>query len=122
MSEQSDLHSVCQDSSTWHSLSPAQEHLLPTLLYHPHIAVGHDSFGTSTMSLAEYTAREALLNQRYIERFAEPLKRDHAKFATTSIFGLLEACIARCTQARSVTASASPVEESIHQLLTILGT
>ncbi len=74
------------------------------------------------MPLAEFTALEALLNKRYSERFADPLSREHAEFANTYIFGLLEACIIRCAQAGDFTPSGPTVEGVIDELLAVLGT
>lgn len=121
VSDHADLRSACQTfvASAFAALS--DEHVLPTPRYHAHMAVGRDYFGDSVMTLAEFTALEALLDQRYAERFAEPLKRKHAEFATTYIFGVLEACIVRCAQAGDFTPSGPAVEESIDELLTVLG-
>jgi hypothetical protein len=74
------------------------------------------------MSLAEFTTLETLLNQRYAERFAEPLKREYAEFASTYIFGLLEACVARCARVSDFTPTGPAVEAATDELLTVLAT
>jgi hypothetical protein len=99
----------------------ADEHVLPIPRYHAHMAVGRDYFGGDIMPLAEFAALEVLLDQRYVERFAEPLKREHGEFAKTYIFGLLEACIARCAQAGDFTPTGPAVEGAIDELLEVLG-
>lgn len=112
MTDQPDLRSACQVFVASAFTVLTGEHVLPTPRYHAHMAVGRDYFGGSIMALAEFTALEALLDQRY----AEPLNRKHAEFAKTDIFGLLEACIVRCAQAGAFTSSGPAVEESIDEL------
>ncbi|MGH3709706.1 MAG: hypothetical protein ACRDRQ_16730, partial [Pseudonocardiaceae bacterium] len=99
-----------------------EEHVLPTPVFHHHVAVGRDYFGGSIMPLADFTALEAKLNESYADRFADPLKREHAEFAQTYIFSFLEACITRCARTGTFTANGSPVDESINELLAVLGT
>jgi hypothetical protein len=122
VSGQSDLRGACQAFVASAFATLAEEHVLPTPIYHPYVAVGRDYFGSSIELLAEFAAVEAQLNEHYAERFAEPLTRHHAEFARTYIFGFLEACIARCARAGNFTASGGPVDESIDELLMVLET
>jgi hypothetical protein len=98
------------------------EHVIPTPAAHRHIAVGHDYFGGSIQGLPEYQTLEALLNDAYPERFADPLKRLHSEFASTYMFGFLEACVARCSRGGQFDADSPAVDESIDELLSVLGT
>ncbi|TCO55655.1 HEPN domain-containing protein [Actinocrispum wychmicini] len=122
MSDQTDLRSACQAFVASAFAALAEEHVLPAPRYHAHMAVGRDYFGDTIMPLAEFTALEALLDQRYAKRFAEPHKRRHPEFAKTYIFSLLEACIARCAHAGDFTPSGPTVEGAIDELLAVLGT
>ncbi|WP_410593660.1 hypothetical protein [Amycolatopsis sp. lyj-23] len=121
MSNHSDLRSACRAFVASAFAALADEHVLPTPRYQAYMAVGRDYFGGSIMPLAEFTALEALLDKRYTERFAEPLKRKHAEFAKTYILGLLEACITRCAQTGDFSPTGPTVEESIDELLAVLG-
>ncbi|GAA3792671.1 HEPN domain-containing protein [Amycolatopsis tucumanensis] len=122
MSDHSDLRAACRVFVASAFAALAAEHVIPAPRYHAYMAVGRDYFGDSIMPLAEFTALEALLNKRYSERFADPLRREHAEFANTYIFGLLEACIIRCAQAGDFTPSGPTVEGVIDELLAVLGT
>jgi len=99
-----------------------EEHVIPTPIFHPYVAVGRDYFGDSIRALAEYRALEVQLNETYPERFAEPLQRRRAEFAQTYMFSFLEACVVHCARARSFDADSHAVDESIEELLTVLGT
>ncbi|MFE5501349.1 hypothetical protein ACFQ73_02205 [Amycolatopsis japonica] len=122
MSDHPDLRGACQAFVASAFAALANEHVLPTPRYHAYMAVGRDYFGDSIMPLAEFIELEAQLDKHYTERFSEPLKREHAEFAQTYIFGLLEACINRCAQAGDFTPSGPAVEESIEELLEVLST
>jgi hypothetical protein len=98
----------------------AGEHVIPTPVFHPYVAVGRDYFGDTVRALPHYQAFEAELEQGYPERFAEPRKRPHAEFATTYSFSFLEACVARCGLSGSFDPEGPPVEESIDELLRVL--
>jgi hypothetical protein len=68
-----------------------------------------------------YAAFEAALDAGFPERFVEPLKRQHAEFASTYIFRFLEACVARCGRADGVfDAESTAVSESIDELVSVL--
>lgn len=99
-----------------------EDHVIPTPIFHPYIEVGRDYFGPEIMGLPEFRALEAQLDTTYPERFAEPLKRPHAEFANTYIFSLLEACVARCARDGEFDANSPAVDESLAELLTVLGT
>jgi hypothetical protein len=98
-----------------------RQHVIPTSPFDPYVAVGRDYFGDWIMALTEYRALEAQLNDAYPERFAEPLKRRHAEFASMYMFSLLEACIARCARDHSFDADSQAVDDSIDELLMVLG-
>jgi len=98
----------------------AQEHVIPTPAYHRYTAVGRDYFGQSVMNLAQFGALETHLNQAYPERFADPLRREHAEFASAYIFSLLEACVARCAPTGSFDAASGAVSDSIDELRSVL--
>ena len=73
-----------------------KEHVLPTPIFHPYVQVGRDYYGDTMRTLPSYDELENQLEALYAHRFAEPLKRRHAEFASTYVFNFLEACIARC--------------------------
>jgi hypothetical protein len=73
-----------------------REFVIPTPVFHPYVQVGRDYFGDTIRSVPAYRDLETRLDQVYPHRFAEPLKRRHAEFASGYIFSFLEACIARC--------------------------
>ena len=98
------------------------EHVVPTPIFHPYVAVGRDYFGDTIRALAAYHELERELDAAYPERFAEPLKRRHGEFASSYIFSFLEACIARCGRERTFAADSVAVGESINELLAVLAT
>jgi hypothetical protein len=97
-----------------------EEHVIPTPIFHPYVAVGRDYFGDSMRGLAAFHALETQLKETYPNRFAE--LRERREFAELYIFSFLEACIARCGHAGSFTADSQAVDESIDELLTVLET
>jgi hypothetical protein len=102
-----------------------EEHIVPTPIYHPYVAVGRDYFGDTIRALPEYRELERLLDGIYPERFAEPLSRLHAEFASSYIFSFLEACIARCARERwkgNFDADSPAVDETIDELVAVLAT
>jgi hypothetical protein len=98
----------------------AREHVIPTPVFHPYVAVGRDYYGDTIRVLDQYQAFEQALEAVYPGRFAEPRGRPHPEFATTHVFGFLEACIARCGLAADFDPQGEPVEESIEELLHVL--
>jgi hypothetical protein len=72
------------------------------------------------MGLAEYKSLEQQLDHMYPNRFAEPLKREDAEFASTYMFSLLEASIARCGRARDFAPDSPAVSKSIDEMLAVL--
>jgi hypothetical protein len=102
-----------------------EEHVIPTPIYHPYVAVGRDYFGDTIRSLPEYRELERLLDAAYPERFEGPVPRPRAEFATSYIFSFLEACIARCARecwSGNFDAAAPAVDETVDELLHVLGT
>ena len=65
---------------------------------------------------------ERLLDEAYPERFADPLSRRHAEFASSYIFSFPEACVARCGRDGGFDADAPAIDQSIDELLAVLGT
>jgi hypothetical protein len=99
-----------------------EENVIPTPVFNPYLAVGRDYFGGTIHGLPEYGKLERQLDQTYPERFADPLERRHAEFATSYIFGFLEACIARCGRSQDFDPGSAAVDESIDELLAVLAT
>jgi hypothetical protein len=99
----------------------AGEHVIPTPVFHPYIAVGRDYFGDTIRALPHYQALEAELEQAYPNRLAEPLKRRHGEFASTYMFSLLEACVARCGLCGNFDPHGAAIEESLDEMLYVLG-
>lgn len=98
-------------------------HVIPASVYDPFVAVGRDYEGASVMGLHEYGALESMLETAYPDRFAKPLERGHGQFASTYIFSLLEASIARCgSRGDEFDVTSQAVEDSLDELLTVLGT
>ncbi len=97
-------------------------HVIPPSVYDAYVAVGRDYEGGSVMGLREYGAFESMLEAAYPERFAEPVTRRHGQFASSYIFRFLEASIARCARQGEFDAATDAVEESLDQLLAVLGT
>lgn len=120
MSKEDDLRTASRAfiAAAFEALSA--EHVIPTSPAHRNIAVGHDYFGASIMGLTEYKALEAVLDDRFPERFAEPLKRQHPEFASTYVFDFLEACAARCSRDDRFDANTPAVDESINELVSVL--
>lgn len=120
VTEPTDLDGACRAFVTAAFDALAREHVIPTPTYHPFTAVGRDYFGQSVMNLAEFGALETQLNQAYPERFADPLTREHAEFASAYILSLLEACVARCAPTGSFDAASDAVSNSIDELRSVL--
>ncbi|UJW32705.1 hypothetical protein L3Q67_02625 [Saccharothrix sp. AJ9571] len=120
--EQRDILAACRAFITRAFDVLRDDHVIPPSTYQPYITAGHDYAGPDIMALAEYKALEALLDETYPERFAEPLKRRHSEFASQYIFTLLEACVARCARVDRFDLDAPGIDESISELLTVLGT
>jgi hypothetical protein len=97
-----------------------EQHVIPTPIFHPYVAVGRDYFGPDLMALAEFQALEAQLNETYPERFGEP--HETREFASMYMFGFLEACVVRCADAGSFDVNSQAVDESIDELLAVLKT
>jgi hypothetical protein len=100
----------------------AEQHVIPTSVYHPYVAVGRDYFGDWIRARAEYHTLEENLNASYTERFADPLKRRDPEFASTYIFSFLEACVARCARERNFNSDTRAVDETINELFAVLAT
>jgi hypothetical protein len=99
-----------------------QEHVIPTPIYQPHIAVGRDYFGASINNLVEYRSFESALNDGFPERFADPLARatTTAEFSSTYIYRFLEACVALCSENGDYSADADAVSVCVDELIQVL--
>src|SRR3954452_10190486 len=103
-----------------------KEFVIPTPIFHPYVRVGRDYFGDTIRAVRAYHELEKQLDDLYPRRFAEPLKRRHAEFASTYIFSFLEACIARCGRLGRYDAedhfdpNNEAVRESIDELIAVL--
>jgi hypothetical protein len=103
-----------------------KEFVIPTPTFHPYVQVGRDYFGDTIRSVPAYHDLEKQLDQLYPHRFAEPLKRRHAEFASGYIFTFLDACIARCgrlgyyNEQDLFDPNSDAVTESIEELLSVL--
>jgi hypothetical protein len=103
-----------------------KEFVIPTPLFHPYVQVGRDYFGDTIRSIPAYHDLETQLDQLYPHRFAEPLKRRHAEFASGYIFSFLEACIARCgrlayyDEQDHFDPNSDAVSETIEELIAVL--
>jgi hypothetical protein len=122
VSEQEDLRTACRAFIAAAFGALREEHVVPTPIFHPYVAVGRDYFGGTIMALTEHHTLETQLEDAYPERFVGPVPRPHAEFATTYIFSFLEACVARCAREGSFDADSPAVEESIVELLAVLDT
>jgi hypothetical protein len=96
----------------------AEEHVIPTPIFHPYVAVGRDYFGDSIRALPTFHALEAQLKKTFPDRFAEP--RERREFAELYVYSFLEACIARCGHAGSFNADSQAVADSIDELQVVL--
>jgi Apea-like HEPN len=99
-----------------------EEHVIPTPIYHPFVAVGRDYFGDTIRAVPAYHDLERQLNEAYPERFAGPVPRPHAEFADSYVFGFLEACVARCGSVGDFDPESPGVSESIDELVAVLET
>src|SRR5581483_1574698 len=97
-----------------------QDDVIPTPSFHPYVRVGRDYYGPEIMALEQYRQLERELNDAYPNRFADPLKRRHAEFASTYIFSLLEASVARCGHRHDFAHDSPAVDESISEMLSVL--
>ena len=95
-----------------------EEHVIPTPIFHPYVAVGRDYFGDSIRGLPTFHALEAQLKETFPNRFGEP--RERREFADLYVFSFLEACIARCGHAGSFNADSRAVDDSIDELQVVL--
>jgi hypothetical protein len=121
MSEQCDLRTASRAFIAEAFDALRAENVIPTPVFHPYIAIGRDYFGDSIRALSAYPTLEAQLDEAYPERFADPLKRHHSEFASTYMFSLIEACVARCAQAGSFDSESTAVDDSIDEMLRVLG-
>jgi hypothetical protein len=103
-----------------------KEFVIPTPVFHPYVQVGRDYFGDTIRSVPAYHDLETRLDQLYPDRFAEPLKRRHAEFASGYIFSFLEACVARCgrlayyDEQDHFDPNSDAVSEAIDELIAVL--
>lgn len=97
-----------------------REHVIPTPIFHPFVSVGSDYYGGSVMGLSQYKRLEEGLNAVFPQRFAEPLERKHAEFASTYMFSLLEGAVARCGSARTFAIESPGVQKSVEEMLEVL--
>ncbi|MDQ3381567.1 MAG: HEPN domain-containing protein [Actinomycetota bacterium] len=98
------------------------DNVIPTPVFHPFLKVGRDYYGPEIMALAEFKALESLLDETYPERFSEPLKRRDGEFASSYIFSLLEASVARCGgRDQDFDPNSAGVDSSISEMLDVLG-
>lgn len=121
MSEQCDLLTASRAFIAEAFDALRAENVIPTPVFHPYIAIGRDYFGDSIRALSAYPTLEAQLDEAYPERFADPLKRHHSEFASTYMFSLIEACVARCAQEGSFDSESTAVDDSIDEMLRVLG-
>jgi hypothetical protein len=70
VNEQTDLRWSCRAfvAAAFHALR--EEHVIPTPIFHPYVAVGRDYFGDTVRAVAEYHTVEMQLGDAYPERFA----------------------------------------------------
>jgi hypothetical protein len=121
VNQQADLRAACRAFIARAFDALKKEHVIPTPIFHPYVAVGRDYFGDTVRAVAEYPTLETQLDDAYPERFAGPVPRPHAEFATSYIFSFLEACVARCARDGTFDVASPAVEESIDELLAVLG-
>lgn len=98
----------------------AKANVIPPPMYHPWVTVGRDYYGGD---VGGGGALEALLEDAFPERFADPLTRPlgHAEFPSAYTFSLLEACVVRCARgSRRFRADSPEVDESITEMLMVL--
>jgi hypothetical protein len=92
-----DVHETARDFIAGAFEELRKEFVLPTPIFHPYVRAGRDYFGDTIRRVPAYRELEKQLDALYPQRFAEPLKRGPgAEFASTYIFDLVEASIARC--------------------------
>jgi hypothetical protein len=99
----------------------AELRVIPPSVYEPFVAAGRDYEGTSIMGLPEYGVLESMLKAANPDRFAKPLEHGYGQFASTYIFSLLEASIARCaSRDGKFDAASDGAEASLDELLAVL--
>lgn len=96
------------------------QHVIPTSVFRPFVQAGRDYQGSDVMHQLEFAALESALQQAYPERFADPLKRRNAEFASSYIISFLEAAIARCASTGAFEADSPPVAEAADELIAVL--
>lgn len=98
-----------------------ETHVIPTPRYLPYVQVGRDYFG-GELQIPEHAELEAMLQTRYAERFADPLRRENPEFPSTYIFSFLEGAITRCSLAGDdqYEADSVPVQEAVDELIRVL--
>jgi hypothetical protein len=120
MTDASGLRDLCRDFITEAFDVLRSEHVIPTPVYHPFIAVGRDYFGDSIGSTATFNRLESKLNEQYPDRFGNPSGRRDPDFASIYIYSFLEACVARCSRERDYSADCDAVGTSFEELARVL--
>jgi hypothetical protein len=96
-----------------------RDHVIPTPVFNPYVRVGRDYYGPQIMGLEQYKMLELKLNDLYPNRFPESLTRDR-EFASTYMFSLLEASVARCGRMRDFAPGSPMISKSIDEMLVVL--
>lgn len=99
-----------------------EDHVIPTARTFPYAHLARDYFGAD-VSGPELEEFEAMLQAAYPQRFADPLKREHAEFPSFYTFPVLEAAITRCALVGDdvYETNAPGVQESIAEMIRVLG-
>ena len=102
----------------------AELRVVPASIYRPFLRAGDDYEGGDVMGLPEFTELEAALHHLYPEWLVlttTPLGQPDLEYASSYVFGLLEAAIARCAaNLIDFEADNDPVNQTIEDLLALL--
>ena len=98
------------------------QHVVPPSVFHPHLAVGHDYFGSDLDRLPEYVVLTSAIRAGHA-RFGDDLALGKRSFPGPYAYSFLEACIAGLTIDRSdFSTSAAAVDRAVDDLVTAVAT
>jgi hypothetical protein len=116
MVEQADVDAACRRfiTTAFHQL--AIDHVIPPPRSRRFLTLGEDYFGDQIIPLSEYRTLIDQIEEAYPSRFIGSAKLDQ-EHASSYVFSLLEACIARCAVDNDFDAACPAVTQSIRDLL-----
>jgi hypothetical protein len=97
-----------------------EDNVIPTPTYYPWVTIGRDYFGPALRAVDEQHDLEQTLERVYSQRFEERENDPRREFASTYVYGLLDAAVARCGRSGDFATDSPAVKDSIEELTTLL--